>query len=1161
MLLRTCGTQCPKTEAGELGRGGVLAVKAPERREDPDRTMAAAAASEGKNTTKYLWLATTSLLLIFLLMAGAVSAEGWNVVTTAEELRSNLTVGNNVTLGDSFTDAGTSSLIIENANPVLDLNGKTLTFSGITNSALVIGNDTANKKGSLTIQDSLGNGGIKVPNGYLFFVRNASTLTLNAGSFEAKYFVVSTNANGEWNDPTITIGQDVTLTTPDTAIYIPAQGSNVTITGAKINGGLGGVCVASGNVTITDTEITVSGQSSPRWNDVDGSADDGSAVVVQKKSAAYKGDVNLKLLGNTVVDGPTADALHNYIRKNPDDPGKTTVTIADTVRFNGALRSYQYGTATSDIGGIFQNESGEILLYPGLSQDGVAWGGDAVNGWTLTISKSGSYKLMESFDYAPYTSANRLSITNDVTLDLNGHTITAQRASSAGDTAFISVSEKTLTINGNGGGISTSGTSSDGFKSCLFLAGKNSTLTINSGTFSSNGIVISENGAVSPSYANPTIILNGGTFTSSNSTAVYMTADDGTLTVADGVAITGKTAGIEIRSGKAEITGGKIHATGSNNYPPLSAVPANPISDGSAIVLVSKPDAYTADIELTVGGTSTELISTNGAAIRNYVRNGDGKGGIKASNDTINVIVSDTAKLSGKTAVIENTHYSGDTTPVVGTFNLNGGYYKCTDAAAGVLLKDVTPTYLANHIMSDTPVMDGYYGIISVEPIHSPGGTVNDACGCIDVSAGDIELIGNTVNITVPEISGVVAVNFTLTYPGGVEVYGNQIQPNVSGEIPKVEMIYSPVSLRVFEVGRFYLTVEGNPTGAENLSRLLNGTAIPFISTEINDEARDKLPTTAVYIGMVTVDYTNYSRYVGTPTLLMTFGILDVGEFEGMDYRKIFVFHVDKDGKVTKIPTTQSYHGNDWYTFTATFTDASPLILAYDPSGGPGPVPPGPSDSSDGNMENAFRVLFDSKGGSFVQPATYLSYGDRVPKPSEPTKDGYTFSGWHKDEACTILWIFSEDAIPGDMTLYAKWISTATPVVTPSVEPTTEPPVPTMQPTAAPTITDVTISPPIEIDDDSKSGTENNGVFFIILLLLLLFLLFLIYLLRHTVIFLVHTAEGIEKYRIRIWHGKKIDPKKLPELLRTADWYLDKEHSNRWDMKEDRVTRNITLYH
>nr|MDE2523358.1 hypothetical protein [Methanocorpusculum sp.] len=53
----------------------------------------------------------------------------------------------------------------------------------------------------------------------------------------------------------------------------------------------------------------------------------------------------------------------------------------------------------------------------------------------------------------------------------------------------------------------------------------------------------------------------------------------------------------------------------------------------------------------------------------------------------------------------------------------------------------------------------------------------------------------------------------------------------------------------------------------------------------------------------------------------------------------------------------------------------------------PKPVVPSTSSSGDGNMNNAFRVLFDTSGGSYVSPATGLSYGDRVAEPANPVKD------------------------------------------------------------------------------------------------------------------------------------------------------------------------------
>lgn len=65
-------------------------------------------------------------------------------------------------------------------------------------------------------------------------------------------------------------------------------------------------------------------------------------------------------------------------------------------------------------------------------------------------------------------------------------------------------------------------------------------------------------------------------------------------------------------------------------------------------------------------------------------------------------------------------------------------------------------------------------------------------------------------------------------------------------------------------------------------------------------------------------------------------------------------------------------------------------------------------------------VTFDSKGGSGVNSQTIAKDG-KVTKPTDPTKTGYTFGGWYKNEACTEPWNFDTDTVTENLTLYAKW--------------------------------------------------------------------------------------------------------------------------------------------
>ena len=59
-----------------------------------------------------------------------------------------------------------------------------------------------------------------------------------------------------------------------------------------------------------------------------------------------------------------------------------------------------------------------------------------------------------------------------------------------------------------------------------------------------------------------------------------------------------------------------------------------------------------------------------------------------------------------------------------------------------------------------------------------------------------------------------------------------------------------------------------------------------------------------------------------------------------------------------------------------------------------------------------------------------LSYGVSISEPTAPTKTGYTFAGWYKDENCTTQWNFGSDTVTEDITLYAKWTAASDTVYT-----------------------------------------------------------------------------------------------------------------------------------
>ncbi|QIK86317.1 hypothetical protein G7061_06690 [Erysipelothrix sp. HDW6B] len=68
-----------------------------------------------------------------------------------------------------------------------------------------------------------------------------------------------------------------------------------------------------------------------------------------------------------------------------------------------------------------------------------------------------------------------------------------------------------------------------------------------------------------------------------------------------------------------------------------------------------------------------------------------------------------------------------------------------------------------------------------------------------------------------------------------------------------------------------------------------------------------------------------------------------------------------------------------------------------------------------------FEVTFDSNGGSAVASQRDLAAGSKVTKPADPTKKGFKFAGWYRDESLTTAWDFNSNTVNESLTLYAKW--------------------------------------------------------------------------------------------------------------------------------------------
>ena len=73
------------------------------------------------------------------------------------------------------------------------------------------------------------------------------------------------------------------------------------------------------------------------------------------------------------------------------------------------------------------------------------------------------------------------------------------------------------------------------------------------------------------------------------------------------------------------------------------------------------------------------------------------------------------------------------------------------------------------------------------------------------------------------------------------------------------------------------------------------------------------------------------------------------------------------------------------------------------------------------DLPKYYTVTFNRNGHGTDTTSTGIKEGSLLEKPQDPQAEGYTFTGWYKDQSCTVLWDFAKDTIQSDTTVYAGW--------------------------------------------------------------------------------------------------------------------------------------------
>ena len=724
-------------------------------------------------------------------------------------------------------------------------------------------------------------------------------------------------------------------------------------------------------------------------------------------------------------DTPTAQSESTGEANNEAVPAAETGggegATASVAKVNGvsysslqeAINAAQDGETVT----LLANEAEDVVIGKSITFD---LGGKTLtntNSGKATISVQGGTVAVKNGSVVGGTSYYNIEVTkNSANLTLTDVTATA------GNTGSSMIDNwGTLTI--------TSGEYSGGMNTVKSEEG--STLTINDGTFTCDFGKKWSYTAVILVYGDTTI--NGGEFiqktanTSSYAKVVMTGKVDGyeaATKVTGGKFVNEKLSGIFYGLGKAtydnfEVSGGTFNKYVSDSYMADGYIPVKN-SDGTYGV---KEGKFVAEVGSTGYETFDEAIAAANASTKSatiYLR----------ENITVDhQLVIDNAKGKAITLNLQN-------------FTLNSTY--AMDSASGearYALVNKTPLTIKNGTFAAGEARAiGAYGALTLN-----GATVTQTLtgghACVAFCAD-----GKSYTIKNSTIDGAYAVcnfadNSTINITGSTLTgTGNTLYHNGSNYGLKLTVkdttITSSGSCGVYISGSTSAQSNaGNQNGAGGyqkaaftgctISGAINGVEVKYTdltldsctaSTTANDASYNQDNNGPAGSGFAVVSTDNAMNNV-TPKPEGTIIIKGTGKYTGPvglgSLKSVKETYADFADETIKISD-------------GTFTTEVPAAYCAD-----GYIPTQNEDGTYG-VEKAVTVKFDSKQGSAVD-SQLVAVGSKVVKPADPTKEGYTFTGWFTDEDCTNAYDFDTvvDDTKSEFTLYAGWKTAESSPVTP----------------------------------------------------------------------------------------------------------------------------------